>query len=83
MIIGENLKPIIKFNNGNPVALCNRCRVMMCYVTNNENDGKREKWVVRKPLVVKEADATTKPVGEEVPTHCDECIKLLNLRLNE
>ena len=31
-------KPTIKFNGGNPVALCNECSVITEYVTYNEDD---------------------------------------------
>ena len=31
-------KPIIKFNGGKPVALCNRCFCMMCYVSCKDED---------------------------------------------
>ena len=83
MKVGKDVKPIIKFNGGNPVALCNRCRIIMCYVSGIKNEGKQEKWVVRESLVSKELDITSRPIGKEAPTHCDNCLNLLNITLNE
>lgn len=31
-------KPRVKFNNGNPVALCNECSVITHYITYNDDD---------------------------------------------
>lgn len=31
-------KPRVKFNGGNPVALCNECSVITHYITYNEDD---------------------------------------------
>lgn len=37
-----NMKPIIKFNGGQPVCLCHNCRVIIRYLTPKECSGETE-----------------------------------------
>ena len=71
-------KPIIKYNGGNPVALCNRCFCMMCYVScANDN------CVVIERRGLGGVDYITTPLGNPPPPYCDECKDLFNFSLNE
>lgn len=74
-------KPIIKFNGGKPVSLCNRCFVIMCYVkcTDDDNCVVIE---IRGNGNGKEKYIST-PIGEQPPSYCDRCKKLLSYTLNE
>jgi hypothetical protein len=83
MRIEGNKKPIIKFNDGNPVALCNRCRVMMCYVIVVKKDDEQDKWVVGERGTSQLGDLVKTTAGKTPPIYCDECSKLLNMNLNE
>ena len=76
------MKPIIKFNGGSPIALCNRCFIMMCYVTYEGEDGEDAK-VVSSKFDYEGNLCTSVPKGETPPVHCDKCKKLLNYSLNE
>ena len=73
------MKPLIKANNGNPIALCNRCFAMMCFV----------KCVELENCIVIEVrnngieDYITTPIGKEPPAYCSKCEKLLSYSLNE
>ena len=68
-------KPIIKFNGGKPVALCNRCFVIMCYVSCTENDS--ENCAVISVNGDDKEDYIKTPLGQEPPPYCDKCNKLL------
>ena len=63
-------EPIIKFNNGNPIVLCNRCFVIICQVSFN-SDGV---YVIRKNS---SPNNTELKVGSLPPAYCDKCEKLL------
>ena len=69
------LKPIIKSNDGYPIALCNRCYCIICYVKCVEE----ENCIVLEPY----KNNTKKSLGSQVPVHCDGCEKLLSYSLNE
>ncbi len=74
-----NLKPIIKFNNGIPIAVCNRCFITICYITFVDDD-----YVVRETNYDLIGDACTSvKKGGEIPSYCEKCNKLLNYNLNE
>ena len=73
----KNQKPIIKFNGGNPVALCNRCFTIICYVRCTEEDGEYGK------VLRQYREELTLPIGSPSPTHCDKCKELLKYTLNE
>ena len=78
------MKPIIKFNGGSPIALCNRCFIMMCYVTYNEADGKdAEAKVVNSKFDYDGNLCTSAAKGSTPPIYCDKCEKLLKYSLNE
>lgn len=77
-----DLKPIIKFNGGVPIALCNRCFIMMCYVSCAEDDGEYCKVRESKFDLNGELCTSTKK-GETPPVYCDKCKELLNYSLNE
>jgi hypothetical protein len=73
-------KPLIKFNSGNPIALCNRCFVIMCSVTyNNET----EESSVLDIKGDNEGDYISTPIGKTPPSYCDKCSKLLTYSINE
>lgn len=77
-------KPIIKFNGGCPVALCNRCFIIMCYVSCADKDLDRDGNCV---VIEHNGDAermyTKSPIGEAPPLYCDRCKELLTYTLNE
>jgi len=81
----EQPKPIIKFNGGNPVALCNRCFCIMCYVSCNEKDLDKEgNCVVIERRYLGDEECIKTPLGEVPPSFCDKCRDLLlNFSLNE
>ena len=72
------MKPIIKFNGGNPVGICNRCFITMCRVF-----AKDEIPTVSVRLGNAERDYISTPIGSPVPCYCDDCSELLNYTLNE
>ena len=45
-------KPRIKFNGGNPVALCDECSVITEYITYNEDDTLLSKVLKKKYLCI-------------------------------
>jgi hypothetical protein len=71
-------EPMIKFNGGKPIALCNRCFIIMCYVRCAEDD-----CVVIDRNGNGKVDYITTPIGQTPPPYCDECNKLLTFTLNE
>lgn len=76
----SKLTPIIKLNGGNPIALCNRCFSIICYVyTDDYETAKPEDYKVLKQY---REDIST-PIGGKVPIHCDKCKELLKYSLNE
>lgn len=76
-------KPIIKFNGGNPIALCNRCFCIMCYVACANNDIE-DKCVVVERKSVGGIDLIDTGIGKDVPPFCSVCSNLLlNYSLNE
>lgn len=80
----EKKKVIIKFNGGKPVALCNRCFVMMCYVSCTEQDYEKEgNCVVIETKGDNEGDYILTPIGKVPPIYCDKCTKLLTYSINE
>ena len=78
-------KPNIKFNGGRPVALCNRCFCMMCYVSCAKKDLDEEgNCVVIERRGIGETDYISTPIGQVPPPYCDTCKDLLfNYSLNE
>jgi hypothetical protein len=74
-------RPMIKFNGGKPVALCNRCFVIMCYVSCTEDDG--ENCAVIEVNGDGKEDYITTPIGQVPPPYCDKCNKLLTYSINE
>ena len=68
------LTPIIKFNSGNPVALCNNCRCIMCYVSCDEKI--LEEYgtcIVIQKCGNLEGDYISTPIGKTPPIYCDKC----------
>jgi hypothetical protein len=75
----KKLIPFIMPNNGKPVALCNRCFCMMCFVAcpdNNTDDA--ENCVVIERRNHGGDDFISTPIGDKPPVFCDKCDKLLN-----
>ena len=68
------LTPAIKFNGGNPVAICNHCAVIMCYVSCTEKDPKYGIVIRHNPNRVG-GFYTTSPIGQTPPLYCDTCAK--------
>jgi hypothetical protein len=73
--------PLIKFNGNEPVALCNRCYAIMCYVSCREEDG--EFCKVTEIRNLNGVDYISTPIGRTPPSYCDNCQKLLRYSLNE
>ncbi len=73
-------QPLIKANNGNPVALCNRCFAMMCFL---KCVNEIENCIVIEVRSDGYADYITTPIGHEPPPYCDKCDRLLSYSLNE
>jgi len=72
-------KPIIKANGGKPVALCNRCFCMMCYVTCFDNENlSGDSCVVIEVRYLGEEPLTLTPIGKRPPPYCNQCKKLLH-----
>ena len=61
--------PIIKFNGGEPVALCNKCNAIMCYVTCTEKDG--EFCKVKEIRNLNGVDYISTPIGKTPPPFCE------------
>jgi len=75
-------KVLIKYNNGNPIALCNRCFCIMCYVSCSDIEGGKDCVVIERNGLDK--DYITTPIGKTPPPYCDECnYVLFNISLNE
>ena len=73
--------PIIKNKNGEPIALCNRCFAIMCYLSCKEEDG--EFCKVTEIRNRNGFDYISTPIGEPPPPYCNGCDKLLTYTLNE
>ena len=71
-------KPIIKFNDGHPIALCNRCFLMMCFV-----DSMNDNCVIVEIRNDGKENFTSVPIGQRPPAYCDKCDKLLTYSINE
>jgi hypothetical protein len=74
-----NKKPLIKFNNGKPIALCNRCFSIMCFVScpdGDDLDGDNNCVVIERRGHGDEEFITT-PLGEKPPVYCKKCEKFL------
>ena len=77
----KELKPILKFNSGNPIALCNKCMVTMYYVSCREQDG--EYGIILRQIPNRDNGFySTKPIGQTTPLFCDECEVLINSTTN-
>jgi len=75
----SKLEPIIKFNGGAPVALCNRCFTIICYVSCPDYSSENiSDCTVSRPY---RDDSVSK--GDKLPIHCDKCKELLKYTLNE
>ena len=72
--------PLIQFNNGDPIALCNRCFAIMCYV---ECDNKTEDCKVTEIRDLNGVKYTTALIGDTPPLYCDTCEILFTYSLNE
>lgn len=72
--------PLIQFNNGDPIALCNRCFAIMCYVNCDKNAENCKVTEIRDLNGVK---YTTTPIGDTPPSYCDKCELLFTYSLNE
>lgn len=78
------LEPIIKFNGGAPIALCNRCFIMICYVTYAGEGKGADGYVVSETKYDHFGEPCTKSKkGDEPPIYCDKCSKLLTYSINE
>lgn len=72
--------PLIRLNGGKPVALCNRCSVIMCYLSCDEKDG--EFCKIKEVNMLDDLKYTSTPIGEEPPIYCDRCDLFYNYSLN-
>lgn len=72
-------KPLIKNNNGKPIALCNACFCIMCYVSCPEGedlDG-NDNCVVIERLKLGSIEHIKTPIGQKPPVYCSKCNKFL------
>lgn len=77
-------QPIIKFNGGAPVVLCNRCYIIMCYVTYAGEDKGVDGYVVSEAKCDHFGDiCTNAEKGDNPPLYCKKCNDLLNYSVNE
>lgn len=74
------MKPIIRYDGDSPIALCNRCFIVMCSVSSDDEDSAR---VVTSKLDYEGHLCTSAKKGSRVPIYCDKCKKLLTYSLNE
>lgn len=72
--------PMIKHNGGNPIALCNRCSAIMCYVSCREEDG--EFCKVKEVRSLNNVDYIKTPIGQTPPPFCHKCDMLFTYSLN-
>ena len=72
--------PLIQFNNVEPIALCNRCFAIMCYV-DCDNDAENCRVVEIRSL--NGVKYTKTSIGSIPPPYCDMCDLLLSYSLNE
>ncbi len=72
--------PLIRFNNGVPIALCNRCFAIMCYVDCYNDIDNCKVTEIRDLNGVK---YITTPIGDTPPSYCDACEILFTYSLNE
>lgn len=76
--------PLIKFNDGKPIALCNRCFRILCYVSCLDNDvDDYLNCVVIDKMNDNESDYISTPLGSVPPPYCDTCNQLFTYSLNE
>jgi hypothetical protein len=66
------IKPKIKFNNGNPVALCNDCDKILCYVQLNDFN---KTYSVRQYFSY---DLVNLKIGDAAPCYCSKCVEINN-----
>lgn len=75
----EPKKPLIKFNNGKPIALCNRCFCIMCFVScENDKFDENANCVVLERRMYGDDELITTPIGKTPPSYCKKCNELLN-----
>lgn len=75
----DSKKPIIKYNNGNPIALCNRCFCIMCFVVcDNWEFNEGDNCVVLERKTLGNIDVISTPIGRTPPLYCNKCNDLLN-----
>jgi hypothetical protein len=68
------LEPIIKFNGGRPVALCNNCSRIMCYVSCTEEIlEKNGNCIVVEICGTLDGDYISTPIGKVPPVYCNKC----------
>jgi len=75
-------KPIIKFNGGNPIALCNRCFIIMCDVSCTSLED-HQTCIVTSRNGNNDGDYIDTPIGGIPPLYCKHCANLLKYSLNE
>jgi len=71
------MKPIIKFNGGAPIALCNRCFNIICYVSCTDEDG--DECKVLRPY----GDDYSITIGGKVQIYCNKCTVIISTGLTE
>ncbi len=84
----KQVKPLIKFNHGEPIALCNRCFVIICNVVcaNTDEDVDFDDEFCK--VINIHTDSMGHPhiiaaVGDVPPCYCSKCKELLDFSLNE
>jgi len=67
-------KPILKLNGGHPIALCNRCFCIMCYISCDINDLDINGDCI---VIERNGNHIKTPIGKTPPPYCDKCRDLL------
>ena len=69
--------PKIDLNYGEPVAICNKCSAIMCYVDCSEGTGE---WCkVKEVRSLNGNPYISTPIGQTPPPYCASCDNLHNL----
>ena len=71
------MKPKISISFGEPVAICNRCNAIMCFVT-----CKHDKCKVTEIRTNNGVPYISTKIGKEPPLYCLNCDLLINIKLN-
>lgn len=72
---------MIKFTDDKPVALCNRCFIIICYLACDGED--EETCVIIEKNGNDDGPYTSVKIGKKPPAYCSACENLFKYTLNE